>query len=118
MKAAISGTGQYFRMAPGGSGTTASMSSTPAQAPLTIARHNSMADSLLTLEADTAELVHIARLAGYNLPWNLFEATGRVWREERHSDTLAFLLSPAQRHGLGDTVALRLFAAAGIPTPA
>jgi len=43
-------------------------------------------------------------LAGFNL----FEALGNVRREERHSDFLAFLLNPAQPHGLDDAV-LRAF---------
>src|SRR4051794_7503914 len=73
-----------------------------------------MIQSLFALEADIAELEQIARLAGYTKPWNLFEATGSVWREERHSDTLAFLLSPSQRHGLGDMFAIHLLQSAGI----
>jgi hypothetical protein len=77
-----------------------------------------MSDSLLTLEADTAELEQIARLAGYESLWNLFEVTGSVWREERHSDTLAFLLRPDAGHHLGDRFALQLMQAAGIAVPA
>ncbi len=34
--------------------------------------------------------------------FNIFEAIGAVRQELRHSDFLAFLLNPAQNHGLGD----------------
>jgi hypothetical protein len=34
--------------------------------------------------------------------FNIFEAIGVVWQELRHSDFLAFLLNPAENHGLGD----------------
>lgn len=53
-------------------------------------------------EATLAQLEQL--LAGFNL----FEVLGNTRREERHSDFLAFLLSPSQPHGLGDAV-LRAF---------
>lgn len=34
--------------------------------------------------------------------FNIFEAMGAVRQELRHSDFLAFLLNPAEKHGLGD----------------
>jgi hypothetical protein len=77
-----------------------------------------MSDYLISLETDIAELEYIARLAGYERPWNLFEVTGPVWREERHSDTLAFLLAPDAGHDLGDQFVLQLMQAADIAVPA
>lgn len=35
--------------------------------------------------------------------FNLFEAVGMVWQENRHSNFLGFLLDPRQSHGLGST---------------
>jgi hypothetical protein len=43
--------------------------------------------------------------------WNAFDILGRVWKEDAHSDTLAWLLCPWEAHGLGDRF-LRAFVAA------
>jgi hypothetical protein len=40
--------------------------------------------------------------------FNIFEAIGAVRQEVRHSDFLAFLLSPQEKHGLGDLFAKTL----------
>ena len=43
--------------------------------------------------------------------FNLFEAVGAVRAELRHSDFLAFLLSPARNHGLGSLALVRVLRA-------
>jgi hypothetical protein len=43
--------------------------------------------------------------------WNVFDILGRVWKEDAHSDTLAWLLSPWEAHGLGERF-LRAFVSA------
>ncbi len=48
--------------------------------------------------------------------FNLFEALGAVRSELRHSDFLAFLLSPSEAHGLGDQFLCRLLQRALIST--
>jgi hypothetical protein len=50
----------------------------------------------------------LERLEGLLRPFNLFEAIGAVHMEVRHSDFLAFLLEPSQKHGLGDLFLKRL----------
>lgn len=56
--------------------------------------------ALEALVVDNPDLEALeARLARFNL----FEASGLVRQEIRHSNFLAFLLDPAQPHGLGDT---------------
>jgi hypothetical protein len=62
-------------------------------------------NALAALVIDNEDLAELEQLlAGFNL----FESLGNIRREERHSDFLAFLLSPLQPHGLGDAV-LRSF---------
>jgi len=46
------------------------------------------------------ELAHLEELTGQ---FNLFEALGLVRQEIRHSNFLAWLMNPAQTHGLGDS---------------
>ncbi|MCC7362075.1 MAG: PD-(D/E)XK nuclease family protein [Anaerolineales bacterium] len=55
--------------------------------------------ALEALIIDNPELERLEALLGQ---FNLFEAIGAVRQELRHSDFLAFLLDPAQNHGLGD----------------
>ena len=50
--------------------------------------------------------------------FNLFEAIGAVRRELRHSDFLAFVLSPARPHGLGSELLLRVLRAISAKLPA
>jgi len=45
----------------------------------------------------------LARLEELTSQFNIFEAVGMVWQEIRHSHFLAWLLNPAQSHGLGDS---------------
>jgi len=45
----------------------------------------------------------LARLEELTSQFNFFEAVGMVWQEIRHSHFLAWLLNPAQNHGLGDS---------------
>ena len=47
------------------------------------------------------ELAHLEELTGQ---FNLFEALGLVRQEIRHSNFLAWLMNPAQAHGLGDSL--------------
>ena len=49
---------------------------------------------------DNAELMRLEELAD---PFNIFEALGIVRQEIRHSNFLAWLMNPAQTHGLGDS---------------
>ncbi|EGQ9133319.1 hypothetical protein GA069_26405, partial [Vibrio parahaemolyticus] len=44
----------------------------------------------------------LLKLQGMLGGFNIFEATGAVNRELRHSDYLAFLFDPNQTHGMGD----------------
>ncbi len=44
----------------------------------------------------------LERLEGLLSSFNIFEALNIVWQELRHSDFLAYLLSPQQSHGLED----------------
>lgn len=61
--------------------------------------------SLKALIVDNPEL---EELEGRLDQFNIFEALGAVKVEVRHSDFLAFLLSPNQNHGLGDAFVKRL----------
>ena len=45
----------------------------------------------------------LARLEELTSQFNIFEAVGMVRQEIRHSNFLAWLLNPAQNHGLGDS---------------
>ncbi len=44
----------------------------------------------------------LEQLEALTTEFNIFEALGAVRQELRHSDFLAFLLNPAEKHGLGD----------------
>ncbi len=55
-------------------------------------------DALRALQADTSELERIENLLDR---FNVFESIGFIGREVMHSRFLAFLLEPAQNHGLG-----------------
>jgi hypothetical protein len=61
--------------------------------------------ALEALVVDNHDLDELEALLGQ---FNVFEAIGAVRQELRHSDFLAFLLNPAQNHGLGDEFARRL----------
>jgi PD-(D/E)XK nuclease superfamily protein len=67
--------------------------------------HEADRRALEALVVDNAELNRLEELLA---AFNLFEALGAVRQEIRHSDFLAFLLSPQQPHGLGDAFAKRL----------
>ena len=59
----------------------------------------SLAQALETFVIDNAQLEDLeSRIAEFNI----FEAIGAVRNELRHSDFLAFLLNPSEKHGLGD----------------
>src|SRR4051812_37306364 len=62
-------------------------------------------DALVALQADTSKLTRLEELLDQ---FNIFEATGFIRQELRHSDFLAFLLDPRGSHGLGDTFVKRL----------
>jgi hypothetical protein len=74
---------------------------------------------LETFVVDNPDLEHLETLLDQ---FNIFEALGVVRHEVRHSDFLAFLLSPQQSHGLADLFVKRLLqkalaAAAGSRVP-
>jgi hypothetical protein len=50
----------------------------------------------------------LERLEALLKRFNIFEATGFIRQELRHSDFLAYLLDPKGTHGLGDAFAKRL----------
>jgi len=54
---------------------------------------------LETFVVDNPELERLELLIA---EFNIFEALGAVRQELRHSDFLAFLLNPSEKHGLGD----------------
>jgi hypothetical protein len=54
------------------------------------------------LEAFVVDNPELEQLESLLAEFNIFEAIGAVRQELRHSDFLAFLLDPAQNHGLGD----------------
>ncbi len=60
------------------------------------------------LEALVVDNPDLERLEALLSQFNIFEAIGAVRQESRHSDFLAYLLSPKQNHGLGDTFLKRL----------
>jgi hypothetical protein len=64
-----------------------------------------------TLEAFLLDNPDIARLEAMLDEFNLFEAIGAVRQELRHSDFLAFLLNPQERHGLGSVFTQRFLLA-------
>jgi len=61
--------------------------------------------ALETLVVDNPDLERLEALLDL---FNIFEAIGAIRQELRHSDFLAFLLSPQQNHGLGDAFLKRL----------
>jgi hypothetical protein len=61
-----------------------------------------------TLEAFVVENEDLERLEAVLGQFNIFEATGVVQQEVRHSDFLAYLLDPRGNHGLRDAFAKRL----------
>jgi hypothetical protein len=64
--------------------------------------------ALKALERLVVENPELQQLEGLLSQFNLFEAIGAVRMEIRHSDFLAFLLNPSQKHGLGDLFLKRL----------
>jgi hypothetical protein len=60
-------------------------------------------DPRAALERFVLDNEDLARLEELTGQFNFFEAVGMVWQEIRHSNFLAWLLSPAQNHGLGDS---------------
>ncbi|MDP2948319.1 MAG: PD-(D/E)XK nuclease family protein [Chloroflexota bacterium] len=54
------------------------------------------------LEKFVLDSEELARLDELTSQFNIFEALGIVRQEIRHSDFLAWLMNPAQTHGLGD----------------
>jgi hypothetical protein len=54
------------------------------------------------LEAFVVDNPDLEQLESLLAEFNIFEAIGAVRQELRHSDFLAFLLNPAENHGLGD----------------
>jgi hypothetical protein len=69
-----------------------------------VAETSDAVSALERLVVDNAELEQLESLLN---PFNIFEAVGAVAQEVRHSDFLAFMLSPSQNHGLGDLLAKR-----------
>jgi hypothetical protein len=63
---------------------------------------------LKALEAFVVDNPELERLEALLDQFNIFEAIGVVRQELRHSDFLAFLLDPHQKHGLRDAFARRL----------
>ena len=61
--------------------------------------------ALEALVIDNEDLERLESLIGQ---FNIFEATGMLRQEIRHSHFLAFLLDPNQNHGLGDCVLRKL----------
>src|SRR3989304_2551342 len=55
------------------------------------------------LEKFVLDNEEFARLEERTSQFNIFEALGIVGQEIRHSNFLAWLLNPAQNHGLGDS---------------
>lgn len=54
------------------------------------------------LEAFVIDNPELDELESLIAEFNIFEALGAVRQELRHSDFLAFLLNPSEKHGLGD----------------
>jgi hypothetical protein len=59
-------------------------------------------ESLRQLEAFVIDNPQLDELETRIAEFNIFEAMGAVRQELRHSDFLAFLLNPSQKHGLDD----------------
>src|SRR5580704_15164306 len=64
--------------------------------------------AIKVLEAFVVANPELEKLEAALNQFNLFEAIGATRMEVRHSDFLAFLLNPAQNHGLGDLFLKRL----------
>lgn len=64
------------------------------------------------LEALLLDNPELAQLEALLDEFNIFEAIGAVRQEVRHSDFLAFLLNPQERHGLGAVFGQQLLLAA------
>jgi len=60
--------------------------------------HRHSADALALLH-HISERIQTGRW--HTTDWNIFDVLGRVWREDAHSDTLAWLFRPWEAHGLG-----------------
>ena len=74
------------------------------------------------LETFVVDNTDLERLESLVTQFNIFEAVGAVRQELRHSDILAYLLSPQQNHGLRDVFAKKFLqkvvsAADGLHTP-
>ncbi|NOZ55674.1 MAG: PD-(D/E)XK nuclease family protein [Calditrichaeota bacterium] len=67
-----------------------------------------MSNQRALLEAFVVENRDLELLEALLAEFNIFEAIGAVRQELRHSDFLAFLMDPAQNHGLGDAFLKRL----------
>lgn len=61
-----------------------------------------MASEKRALEEFIVNNPELEQLENLLAEFNIFEAIGAVRQELRHSDFLAFLLNPAENHGLGD----------------
>lgn len=64
------------------------------------------------LEAFLLDNSELGQLEGLLDEFNIFEAIGAVRQEVRHSDFLAFLLTPQERHGLGAAFVQKLLVTA------
>src|SRR6266576_110030 len=60
------------------------------------------------LEAFVVDNSELERLESLVTEFNIFEAIGAVHQERSHSDFLAYLLTPYQNHGLGESFARKL----------
>lgn len=69
-------------------------------------------DQIKLLEALVIDNPELERLESLLDQFNIFEALGAVRVELRHSDFLAFLLTPSQSHGLGDAFVKRFLQSA------
>ncbi len=67
-----------------------------------------VAEQRKALESFLLDNPDLERLESLLDQFNIFEAIGVIRQEMRHSDFLAFLLTPDQNHGLGDAFARRL----------
>lgn len=68
---------------------------------------SSLAEQRAALEAFVIENRELRELERATARFNVFEAMGAVRQELRHSDFLAFLLSPQESHGFGDAFLTR-----------
>lgn len=59
-------------------------------------------EQIAALEALVIDNPQLDKLESLIAEFNIFEALGAVRQELRHSDFLAFLLNPSEKHGLGD----------------